>query len=98
MVPETLPERGSEALITKQAFSTAKLADLLAGTRAVGAYPDGYLGGLVEPMSEANFAHIPVISREDGRVIGYIGWKHLMSDRFCLQAEERERVVLYRVH
>jgi chloride channel protein, CIC family len=73
------------------------LADLLAGIRAVVAYPDEYLDGLVERMSEANVAHIPVISREDGRLVGYIGWKDLMNVRFRLQAEERERVVLYRV-
>ena len=42
------------------------LADLFAGIRAIVAYPDEYLDGFVERMSEANVAHIPVISREDG--------------------------------
>jgi chloride channel protein, CIC family len=73
------------------------LRDLLAGIRAVVAYPDEYLDGLVERMSEANVAHIPVISRQDGRLVGYIGWKDLINVRCRLQAEERERVVLYRV-
>jgi CBS domain-containing protein len=73
------------------------LAELLAGARAVVAYPDEYLDGLVERMTQANVAHIPVVAREDGRLMGYIGWKDLMNVRVRLQAEERERVVLYRV-
>ena len=48
-------------------------------------------------MNQANVAHIPVVAREDGRLVGYIGWKDLMNVRARLQAEERERVVLYRV-
>ncbi len=73
------------------------LAVLLAGNRAVVAYPDEYLDGLVDRMTQANVAHIPVVAREDGRLMGYIGWKDLMNVRVRLQAEERERVVLYRV-
>jgi CBS domain-containing protein len=73
------------------------LAELLAGNRAVVAYPDEYLDGLVARMTGANVAHIPVIAREGGTLVGYIGWKDLMNVRARLQAEERERVVLYRV-
>jgi CIC family chloride channel protein len=73
------------------------LAGLLAGTRPVVAYPDEYLDDMVERMNQANVAHISVVSREDGRLAGYIGWKDLMNVRARLQAEERERVVLYRV-
>jgi CBS domain-containing protein len=73
------------------------LAELLAGTRTVLAYPDEYLDSIIERMSRGNVAHIPVVAREDERLVGYIGWKDLMTVRAQLQAEERDRVVLYRV-
>ena len=73
------------------------LRELLGGTRPITAYPDEYLDSLVDRMNRANVAHIPVVSREDGRLVGYIGWKDLMTVRGRLQAEERDRVVLYRV-
>jgi hypothetical protein len=59
--------------------------------------PDEYLDGIIEPMSLANVAHIPVVAHEDERLVGYIGLKDLINDRRRLQAEERERVVFYRV-
>ena len=73
------------------------LRDLLGNRRTVLAYPDEYLDDLVERMTQANVAHIPVVAREDSGLVGYIGWKDLMNVRRRLQAEERERVVLYRV-
>ena len=76
---------------------SSTLADLLVGTRPVVAYPDEYLDEVVARMTQANVAHIPVIERGDARLAGYIGWKDLMNVRARLQAEERERVVLYRV-
>jgi chloride channel protein, CIC family len=71
--------------------------ELLANTKVTGAFPDEYLDGLVDRMMNANVAHLPVISREDARLVGYIGWKDLLRVRSRLQAEERQRVVLYRV-
>ena len=73
------------------------LAELMARTKPVVAYPDEYLDEVVARMTQANVAHIPVVAREDGQLVGYIGWKDLMNVRARLQAEERERVVLYRV-
>ena len=61
------------------------------------AYPDEYLEGLVDRMTEANVAHIPVISREDASLVGYLGWKDLLRIRDKQKAEETERTVLYRV-
>jgi CIC family chloride channel protein len=72
------------------------LRELLTGRPPV-AYPDEYLDALIERMNQANVAHIPVISRQDERLVGYLSWKDLMNVRTRLQAEERERVVLYRV-
>jgi CIC family chloride channel protein len=73
------------------------LRELLSGSRPVVAHPDDYLDGIIERMSLANIAHISIVTHEDGRLVGYIGWKDLMNVRRRLQAEERERVVLYRV-
>jgi CIC family chloride channel protein len=73
------------------------LRDLLAGIKPVVAYPDDYLDGLINMMTRANVAHIPIVSREDGRLLGYLGWKDLINVRARLQAEERDRVVFYRV-
>jgi chloride channel protein, CIC family len=71
--------------------------DLLANTKITVAFPDEYLDGLADRMMNANVAHLPVISREAARLVGYIGWKDLLRVRSRLQAEERQRVVLYRV-
>jgi H+/Cl- antiporter ClcA/CBS domain-containing protein len=75
----------------------ATLRDLLGSGRAIVAYPDEYLDGLIDRMNGANVAHIPVVSREDERMVGYLGWRDLMNVRARLQAEERDRVVFYRV-
>jgi predicted transcriptional regulator len=74
------------------------LGELLAGRRnVVVAYPDEYLESIVDRMMEANVAHIPVVSRQDERLVGYLAWKDLLRIRSRLQAEERQRVVFYRV-
>jgi chloride channel protein, CIC family len=73
------------------------LAELLSAARPIVAYPDEYLDAVIERMSRANIAHIPIIARESSRLVGYIGWKDLMQVRTRLQAEERDRVVFYRV-
>jgi H+/Cl- antiporter ClcA len=73
------------------------LRDLLEGTSPTIAYPDEYLDEVIERMSRANVAHLSVVSREDSTLTGYLGWKDLMQVRVRSQAEERERVVLYRV-
>ena len=67
----------------------AHTAGLLADTPGD---PDDYLDGLIERMTRANVAHIPVISPEDGRLVGYIGCDNLMKVRARLHAE-RDRVV-----
>jgi chloride channel protein, CIC family len=72
------------------------LGALLAGTRPVVAYPDDYLEGIIEHMSLANVAHVAVVAREDERLVGYIGWRDLMTVRSRVLAEEKERAVLVR--
>jgi CBS domain-containing protein len=73
------------------------LKDLVAGQKLVTAYPDEYLEGIVDRMMQANVAQMPVISRNDSRLVGYIGWKDLLRIRSRLQEEEKQRVVFYRV-
>ncbi|HEX5326025.1 MAG TPA: chloride channel protein, partial [Acetobacteraceae bacterium] len=79
----------------KHRSATAK--ELLVGTKLTVAYPDEYLEGLIDRMMLANVAHMPVIEREDSRLIGYIGWKDLLRVRSKLRTEERQRIVFYRV-
>ena len=71
--------------------------DLLAGRELVTAYPDEYLDSIVDRMMSADVAQIPVISRADSRLVGYIGWKDVLRIRSKVQAEETQRVVFYRV-
>ncbi|WP_027141693.1 chloride channel protein [Mesorhizobium sp. WSM3626] len=73
---------------------TTTLGELLAGSKVTLAYPDEYLEGLSDKLLTANVSHLPVVAREDGRLIGYVGWKDLMRVRSRKQAEERERSTL----
>ena len=70
---------------------------LLAGQKLVTAYPDEYLDAIVDRMMVTNVAQIPVISRGDSRLVGYVGWKDILRVRSRSQAEETERVVFFRV-
>ena len=72
------------------------LGDLLAGGNLILAYPDEYLEGLSDKLMRANVSHLPVVSREDARLVGYVGWKDLMRARSKKQAEERDRSALLR--
>ena len=73
------------------------LRDLLAGTKITTAYPDEYLEALADRLSLANVAHLPVVSRHDARLVGYIGWKDLMRVRAKTQAEEEQRTRFFRL-
>jgi H+/Cl- antiporter ClcA/CBS domain-containing protein len=73
------------------------LGELLSGTKNSFAYPDEYLESLVDRMSTANVAHLPVVSRDDERLVGYIGWKDLMRVRAKRKAEEGERKAFFRI-
>ncbi|MGX9937604.1 chloride channel protein [Advenella kashmirensis] len=72
------------------------LGELLLGTKITLAYPDEYLAGLVDKLVHANVAHLPVVSRGDNSLIGYIGWKDLMRVRQRLAMETHERTTLMR--
>ncbi|WP_434723316.1 chloride channel protein [Mesorhizobium sp. RIZ17] len=72
----------------------ATLGELLAGSKITLAYPDEYLEALSDKLLTANVSHLPVVSREGERLIGYIGWKDMMRVRSKKQAEERDRTAL----
>lgn len=76
---------------------TTTLAQLLTGTKVTSAFPDEYLESLADRLSLANVAHLPVISRDDSRLIGYIGWKDLMRVRAKQQTEETQRTTFFRI-
>jgi H+/Cl- antiporter ClcA/CBS domain-containing protein len=67
------------------------LRELLHGTKIQLAYSEEYLDALADRLSAANVAHLPVVSRETGHLVGYIGWKDLMRVRAKLQVEDRQR-------
>ncbi|AZO12248.1 MULTISPECIES: chloride channel protein [unclassified Mesorhizobium] len=70
------------------------LGELLTGSKVTLAYPDEYLEGLSDKLLLANVSHLPVVSRDEQRLVGYVGWKDLMRVRSKKQAEERERSAL----
>jgi len=74
---------------------TATLGQLLTGSKVTVAYPDEYLDRLADRLMQVNVSHLPVISREDQRLVGYIGWKDLMRVRARLQAEETQKTAFY---
>jgi CBS domain-containing protein len=67
------------------------LAQLLAGARLTFAYPDEYLETAAEKLNKANAAHLPVVSRSDSKLVGYVGWKDLMRVRTKEQQQDRDR-------
>ncbi len=73
------------------------LGALLAGSKTKVAYPEEYLAEVIDRLMRANVAHMPVISRADASLVGYLGWKDLLRIRAHQQAEEKQRVVFYRV-
>ncbi|WP_089173784.1 chloride channel protein [Bosea sp. AS-1] len=75
---------------------TAPLAEILPPDRLVVAYPDEYLESVADRLSEANVAHLPVVSREGGKLVGYLGWKDLMRAKIRLQEEESQRTTFLR--
>jgi H+/Cl- antiporter ClcA len=75
----------------------ATLGELLAGARITVAYPDEYLEGLADKLQTANVSHLPVVSRQDAKLVGYVGWKDLMRVRSKARAEERDRARFFRL-
>ncbi len=75
----------------------ATLGELLGGAKITLAYPDEYLEGLADKLQTANVSHLPVVSRQDSTLVGYVGWKDLMRVRSKARAEERDRARFFRL-
>ncbi len=74
---------------------TTPLAALLPGTPVPLAHPAEYLEAVAERLLEADAAHLAVVSRRDGTLVGYLGWKDLMRARTRLRAEEADRTAFF---
>ncbi len=74
----------------------ATLVELLAGAKTPLGFPDEYLEGVIDRMMDANIAHLPVVSRDDRTLQGYLSWKDLLRVRVRLQQQERRQAILYR--
>jgi len=61
------------------------------------AYPDEFLDGLTDRLMAIDRAHLPVVSRADGRLVGYVGWKDIMRVRGKLRAEDADRIAFLRL-
>ena len=71
----------------------ATLAELFADHRQLPvAYSDWYIEALIEQMTNANVAHMPVVSREDQKLVGYIAWKDVLRVLSKKREEENRRV------
>ena len=74
----------------------ATLAELFAGHRPPPvAYPDSYIEGLIEEMTKANVAHMPVVSRGDQQLVGYIAWKDVLRVLSKQREQENSRAAFY---
>jgi H+/Cl- antiporter ClcA/CBS domain-containing protein len=71
------------------------LAELLEGTSVIVAYPNEYLEQIADRMSSANVAHVPVVTPEEERLVGYVSWRDLMRVRLKQHADERQRTTFF---
>ncbi|MDE1937288.1 chloride channel protein [Bradyrhizobium sp.] len=76
---------------TEGAHQAMTLDDLVSDTSAVSAYPDDVLGRVADIMVSADLGRIPVVDRDDHRVVGLIARKDLLRIRSLVNAEERDR-------
>ena len=75
---------------------SATLAELLAGARLAVAFPDEHLEAAALRLSEANVAHLPVVTRGEGKLVGYLGWRDMMMAKTRLADEESNRTSFLR--
>jgi CBS domain-containing protein len=73
------------------------IGSILGPTKVPLAYPDEFLDSVADRMTTLNIAHVPVISREGRKLVGYLGWKDLMRVRVQRQVEERQRITFFPV-
>ncbi len=59
------------------------------------AHPDEYLDGVITRMVKTNAAHVPVISRGDSKLVGYLSWRDLLRAWEQAQQQEVRRTLFY---
>jgi chloride channel protein, CIC family len=75
---------------------SATLAELLAQSSVAIVYPDEYLEAAALRLSEANVAHLPVVARGEGTLVGYLGWRDMMKAKTRLAEDENSRTSFLR--
>ncbi|HEX5206912.1 MAG TPA: CBS domain-containing protein, partial [Steroidobacteraceae bacterium] len=73
----------------------AVLGALLVGTAVPLASPDEYLDGIITRMVKTNAAHVPVVSRDDSKLVGYLSWRDLLRAWEQAQQQEVQRTLFY---
>jgi H+/Cl- antiporter ClcA len=67
------------------------LAKILSRSEPLVGYPDDLVGSLADHMSEKDVGRVPIISRQDGRLVGIVARKDLLRVRARAQTQERDR-------
>ena len=73
----------------------AVLGALLVGTAVPLASPDEYLDGIITRMVKTNAAHVPVVARDDSKLVGYLSWRDLLRAWEQAQQQEIQRTLFY---
>jgi CBS domain-containing protein len=76
---------------TEGAHQAITLDDLVSDTSTISAYPDEVLGRVADLMVSADLGRIPIVDREEHRVVGLIARKDLLRIRSVVNAQEHER-------
>lgn len=72
------------------------LADVLAGRELFTGHPDELASQLADRMALSGVGRVPIVAREDGRLLGLVGRKDLLRLRALRLADEHERVACLR--
>jgi CIC family chloride channel protein len=76
---------------TEGAHQATTLDDLVSDSSAVSAYPDEVLGRVADLMVSFDLGRIPIVDRDQHRVVGLIARKDLLRIRSVVNSQERER-------
>ncbi len=72
------------------------LAEMLDDGDVPCVYPDEWVENLIARLSAANLSYLPVLSRRDARLVGYVGWNDVLQARSRIQIEQRQRFAFLR--
>ncbi len=78
-------------------YEDLTLARLISRTPTLTGHPDELVGALADRMAEADVGRVPIVSGEDGRLVGIVARKDLLRARARARAQERERAAPLRL-